>query len=522
VREKLEKPWASWPAGAATIVLAVTALVGGAAGLGAHLAAPALCAGLVAGGGVLLGLALRDLNRAERLARSLMSGPAEPRRSLHAALQGVSAQMGAVRHRLGPVHPFSGAPLREQLLGTMRQSLAAAPGEGVLGVVRFTDFDLIARFDLPRAHAALRRFADGLGEDAGHGRPLGQIDRDCFGLWFAQGETAQDAHTALEAAVGRAADRVSQAGLVSKARVKVAVIPAEGHGGSEGELIAAGLALVGDAGSSMGAAEDRAPQRIAAREAFDLAQDVATAMAEGRLETVFQPVVALPSGAVVGAEALLRWRHPRLGSIAPERFVPMLEARGLGEALGRYVLAAACAQAAVWRAKGLGALTVAVNMGPQQLLDPDLPAFLKTLLATSGLEPRALELELTETVAMADPTMTKAAFLSLRDMGVALSADDFGKGFSSISYLKNLPFDKLKIDREFVAGLDARKDSLAICRALVSLGRDLGLSVLAEGVETQAEIAALQALGCRLFQGYYFSGPLGGEAFHAFARARAA
>ena len=172
-----------------------------------------------------------------------------------------------------------------------------------------------------------------------------------------------------------------------------------------------------------------------------------------------------------------------------------------------------CKEARLWRKTGLPEMKVAVNVSAHQLLDPGLRSKIERTLERHRLPAHALELELTETAAMSDASRTLHLFGELRALGISLAIDDFGSGYSSLSYLKNLPFDKLKIDREFVTGIDTRRDSRAICKALVELGRGLDLLVLAEGVENSREVSALCDLGCRVFQGFHYSRPLSGPNF---------
>ncbi len=255
----------------------------------------------------------------------------------------------------------------------------------------------------------------------------------------------------------------------------------------------------------------------AAREQFMLEQDLTRAIDEGQLKMVFQPVVDLSQGRLIGAEALLRWDHPVLGPISPGRFIPIVEATGMSDRYGLWVLNAACREARLWQDEGLTGMKVAVNLSARQLTDPNLKDKLERTLQRHDLDPKALELELTETAAMADAERTFELFGALRETGISLAIDDFGSGYSSLSYLKNLPFDKLKIDREFVTDIDSRRDSRAICRALIELGRGLDLLVLAEGVENAREVETLRALGCNVFQGYHFAKPLAGDDFRRLA-----
>jgi Amt family ammonium transporter len=195
-----------------------------------------------------------------------------------------------------------------------------------------------------------------------------------------------------------------------------------------------------------------------------------------------------------------------------------MEAGGMAHPVGMWILNVACREARRWQAEGLAGLRVAVNVSGHQLQRDDLPALVERALARHSLGPDALEMELTESVAMGDGDHAARLFQQLRAMGVRIAIDDFGTGYSSFSTLRTLAFDKIKIDREFVTNVDARRDSQAICQSIIALGRGLGIRVLAEGVECRAEYEWLRRHGCTHFQGYYFAPPLDGAAFVAFAR----
>lgn len=246
------------------------------------------------------------------------------------------------------------------------------------------------------------------------------------------------------------------------------------------------------------------------------------ALGSTQLQLVYQPQVALHSGAVVGAEALLRWRHPELGEVAPDEFIPAAEHSGLIVPLGAWVLRQAVRQARTWRDAGLPPLTMAVNLSAAQFRQPGLPELVSQVLREEGLAPDCLELELTEGIAMHDPHGAVHTTNSLHERGVRMSIDDFGTGFSSLSYLKQFKIYKLKIDRSFVRDIGDNPEDQAIVAAIVSMARGLGLSTISEGVETEQQLAMLREQGCDEIQGYYYSRPLAADAFEAFVRARLA
>ena len=240
---------------------------------------------------------------------------------------------------------------------------------------------------------------------------------------------------------------------------------------------------------------------------LELEADLATALRRGELHVEYQPVVQLPHGAVVGVEALARWTHPERGRIPPDEFVPIAEESGLIGTLGAFVLYTACAQAADWLAAG-HPLDMAVNVSALEVTDPEWLPRLETVLAMSGLPPERLIIELTEGVFLDEPEAASVTLDAVRALGVRVSLDDFGTGFASLSYLRSLPFDTLKIDRSFVAGLPGDEDGRVLVEAVLEIARRFELDVVAEGVETQPQAALLASMGCGLAQGWHFGRPV--------------
>lgn len=230
-------------------------------------------------------------------------------------------------------------------------------------------------------------------------------------------------------------------------------------------------------------------------------------------EVFYQPQVNLASGCIIGMEALIRWHHPRRGLISPAEFIPLAEESSLIIPIGEWVLRTACAQTKGWHDAGFDELTVAVNVSARQFHSGNLPTLVRQILDETGLAPARLELEITESVAMRDVTLTIATLSDLKGIGVDLSIDDFGTGYSSMNYLKRFPISKLKIDQSFVRDMAADSDDAAIASAVVSLGHSLRLKVIAEGVETGAQRALLAGYQCDEAQGYLFSRPLPADEF---------
>jgi predicted signal transduction protein with EAL and GGDEF domain len=235
----------------------------------------------------------------------------------------------------------------------------------------------------------------------------------------------------------------------------------------------------------------------------------------------YQPRVSLKSGAVTGVEALVRWRHPELGVVPPGEFIALAEETGCIAEIGRWVLGAACAQAARWQREGLAPLPVAVNVSARQFASDDLIAHVAAALEVSGIAPSQVELEITESVMAQNVERAAQVLAGLRALGVRLALDDFGTGYSALAHLKRFPVDTLKVDRAFVAGLPESADDAAIARAIIAMGRSMRLVVVAEGVETPEQHAFLQAHGCDEVQGFLLSPPLAADECAEFLRRRA-
>ena len=255
--------------------------------------------------------------------------------------------------------------------------------------------------------------------------------------------------------------------------------------------------------------DGRGTHRFFEREMDRLAQkrremevDLRRAFANGEFELHYQPLVNIAADKISGFESLLRWRHPEKGMISPADFIPVAEDIGLIVAMGEWVLREACAEAVKWPAE----VMVAVNLSPVQFRSRNLIQAVISALAHSGLSPRRLELEITESVFLAETEANLAILHQLRELGVSISMDDFGTGYSSLSYLRSFPFDKIKIDRSFVKDLAERPDCAAIVRAISGLGRSLNITTTAEGVETADQLERLRNEGCNEVQGFLFSG----------------
>lgn len=236
------------------------------------------------------------------------------------------------------------------------------------------------------------------------------------------------------------------------------------------------------------------------------------ALANNQFVLDYQPQIDARTGKPVSMEALIRWRHPEHGLLGPDKFIPVAEESGKIIEIGRWVLTQALEQLRQWRHAGHTNLSVSVNLSANQLQDQEFPLYVALTLGNTGLPGDALELEITETAAMGEPGKSVAFMKQLRDMGVALSLDDFGRGFSSMSYIKRLPINRIKIDREFVRDVERDYADAAICSATVSLARDMFIKVVAEGVEQQVQADILRHMGCDYLQGYLISHPMPADA----------
>jgi EAL domain-containing protein (putative c-di-GMP-specific phosphodiesterase class I) len=248
---------------------------------------------------------------------------------------------------------------------------------------------------------------------------------------------------------------------------------------------------------------------------LDLENLLRAAIADEQFELYFQPKVQASSFRLVGAEALLRWHHPERGNIAPADFIPIAEETGLIIPLGQWVLNEACRQVSVWSKSVVETVPVSVNISSHQFRDSGLVADVLDAIATAGIRAQDLELEITESVLLQDVEKTLIELKALKEAGVSLSIDDFGTGYSSLSYLKRFPIDTIKIDRSFVKDLHQDTDDAAICAAILAMSKQLGLTVVAEGVETREQLEFLRRNKCDYIQGYICSKPMPADDFYA-------
>lgn len=237
------------------------------------------------------------------------------------------------------------------------------------------------------------------------------------------------------------------------------------------------------------------------------------ALERGEFEVFYQPQIDVVSDRIIGAEALLRWHNPALGNISPLEFIPIAEQTGLILPIGQFVLSNALAIAAQWQQEHDADLLMAVNISPRQFRDPDLVSYIENALQQAGIAAGSLELEITEGVLMSGHAYIDEALAALSELGVGIAMDDFGTGYSSLSYLRSYPFSTLKIDRSFVNDITVEATDRELIIATIAMAHGLGLKVVAEGVETEAQLSFLKEHGCDSAQGYLFGKPAAAEKF---------
>ena len=405
----------------------------------------------------------------------------------------------------------TGLPNRTEFLHQLDQSLVAGSGE-VVAVFDMPNVPLVAAtFDQPKADAYVRAMASRLSEGLGRSVQLARVDAGMLAaLVPAAGGNFDAASLAArinDVLAGATADvSIDEINISPEL---VAGIAQPGQDGETADVLLANAVAAAALNKMPRSVNFHSPAaRDAARERFELEQELRHAIKAEQFELHFQPVVDLERGRTTGAEALIRWRHPERGLIAPGAFIPTAEQSDLINDIGRFVIREACSQVGRWQSELMAPLKVAVNLSARQFHDPHLLGLLAESISDAHIDPSQLEIELTESAAMVDYDHTRRLFGRLNDMGLSIAIDDFGTGYASMSYLRKLPFDKLKIDREFVSNIDTSRQNQAISNAVIALGKGLGLRVLAEGAERKEEIAYLRDAGCSLFQGYYFAKPV--------------
>jgi diguanylate cyclase (GGDEF)-like protein len=453
------------------------------------------------------------------------------RRLMEACIQLCSLSLERERakqriHRLAFYDVLTRLPNRSLLQAKAEQALASSAREDEQAAVLFIDLD---RFKLvndslghPAGDELLRKVAGRMLE----GRRLADIVSRISGDEFVIVLPACDAEDAAEI-VSRlqhslhAPLRIGNAEVCPSTSIGVAMFPSDGRD-METLIHRADMAMYQTKRDGRGGYRFfDSEMNVQTQQRLSLEADLRAAIANRTLHLHYQPQVQLDTGALHGVEALARWSHPTRGNIPPVEFIPLAEDSDLMGPLTDWVLDEACAQLESWRADGLTVPNVSVNFSPTAFHNAALAAQVGERLQRHGLEPSDLTIEITESVMIDRHPGTMRVITELRALGVQLSMDDFGTGYSSLSYLHSLPVTELKLDRSFVSDLGRRDSARALSQAVVQIGLTLGLTVVAEGVETEDQRRLLEGLGCHVAQGYLLARPLAGDAFLAWMRARA-
>jgi diguanylate cyclase (GGDEF)-like protein len=421
---------------------------------------------------------------------------------------------------------LTGLANRARLQERGRALLEAAPRENEITALLLVDLDRFREVNDTLGHdqgdALLRHAAARLGDALRPDDLLARVGADVFAILcpgLPHRSTAAEIAGRLHDALGRPFDL---AGVAIELEASIGIALSPDHGREIGVLLREADVAMGLAKQDRTRTEtyDRSRDGHSA-DRLALLGELRRALVQDELVLHFQPKVGVEAGAVTGVEALIRWQHPERGLLGPGEFMPLAVRTGLVGPLTRWVLDTALAQAAAWRARGIE-LSVAVNLAPPNVLDVRLPDLVAELLGRHGVPPRLLICEISEDTVLADPQRTITSVRRLRSMGVGLALDDFGAGQTSLAYLKQLPLDEIKIDRSFVAGMLSDVHDRAIVGAAITLGRDLGLRVVAEGVEDGKILRDLADRRCDAVQGFFFSRALPAGELESWLDARAA
>ncbi len=412
-------------------------------------------------------------------------------------------------------------PNRLMFEGTLAQAVQQADASGERMAMLFIDLDGFKPVNESLGHhmgdLMLREIAARLKRFARPDDRVAHLGGDEFLMLIRGNPSEEDAATFAERMQGQIGEPCEMNGREAAVSSSIGIAMYPEHGAMQ-DLIAHAEAAMRAAKSGGGATHCFFEPRMVsgARDQFDLLRDLRRALAEGQLHLLYQPKVHAPSGEITGAEALMRWNHPQRGLVAPTVFIPIAERFGLIGAIGNWLIDEACRQAGQWRDEGLR-MRVAINLSAHQLRHADLADRIDAALKRHRINPQLLTCEITESVAMEDASNAIRMVEKLGAMGVNISIDDFGTGYSSLAYLRKLRAGELKIDRSFVMDLETSADARAVVDAVVKLAQALGLKVVAEGVETEAQHEILRALGCHELQGFLFARPMSAMALSAWA-----
>ncbi|KQP50054.1 hypothetical protein ASF44_00765 [Pseudorhodoferax sp. Leaf274] len=425
-------------------------------------------------------------------------------------------------HRLAFYDALTGLPNRSLLHAKAEQALATSARNATPAAVVFIDLDRFKHVNDSLGHPAGDQLLKTVAARLMQGRRTADIvcrlsgDEFVLVLPVCDARRAADVVERLQGVLHEPVE-LGSATIRPTASFGVAMFPADGSS-IDALLQRADMAMYQAKGEARGSfAFFSSELNAIAQERLLLEADLAQALREGALRLAYQPQLDLATQGLHGVEVLSRWQHPVRGNVPPASFIPLAEECGLIGELSHWVLRTACAQLAAWRLRGMRVPSISVNLSPLTLHDADLPRLVEETLRSHGLRPADLIIEVTEGVMLDKHADTMQTIHALQALGVRLSMDDFGTGYSSLNYLHRLPITELKIDRSFVADLGTRDSALPLCNAVLQIGISLGLTVVAEGVETQAQCRLLAELGCRVAQGYLIARPMDACAFEVWA-----
>jgi diguanylate cyclase (GGDEF)-like protein len=423
------------------------------------------------------------------------------------------AEAHARLHHIATHDPLTGLPNRNLLKERLAHALAGGHRAGRTIALAALDLDHFSAVNHSFGHAVgdgvLAEIAHRLESTLRHSHLLARVGGDSFALLIDSVSARMEADEVTRAMAAALERPLTVNGGQIRAQLSAGVSIWPDDANRADDLLAHAEAALVAAKSSGGGRVlfFESGMSDSMRERLALENELRRALVAGEFEVHYQPQLSLRTGKVVALEALLRWRHPTKGLIAPSSFVPLAEQTGLIVPLGEWVLHEVLRQTRSWLPESGLDVRVAVNLSAVQFHHHDILDTILAALSNSGLEARVLELELTESALMTDPERSAAALKVLRSLGVSIAIDDFGTGYSSLSYLRRLPIDKLKIDRSFVRDLASNNTDESIIRAIVSLAHSVGLQVVAEGVETHEQLERIRALDCDQWQGYYCCPP---------------
>ncbi|MHC5347597.1 sensor domain-containing protein [Metapseudomonas furukawaii] len=478
---------------------------------------------------------MRDVNgRVRPCEVRLVRLPGEGRALIRLSITDISERQRYQREieRLAYSDELTGLPNRRLLLDRLQHAMVREQRESRFGALLFIDLDHFKTVNDSLGHpvgdALLREVTARLAGCLRNEDTLARLGGDEFVVLLEALAEEPELAGKLAAEVGdkllqslHGSYRIGEHDLAVSASIGIALHPFDGQAAAD-VLKQADTAMYRAKHSGRNALHFFAPEMQAAiDQRLQLQSELRQAIDRDQLSLEFQPQLALADGRVLGAEALLRWRHPTRGEVPPSQFIPLAEETGLILELSDWVLERACGCLASWQAEWPW-LVLAINVSPRDLRKPGFAERISSVLQRHGVPPGRLELEITEGSLLEDVQQCIVAMQALKTLGVRFALDDFGTGYSSLAYLKRLPLDRLKIDRSFVDGLDNDASDRALVETILAIGRNLGLECVAEGIENEEQATMLRQRGCELGQGYLFSRPLGEDAFGDWLRERRA